>query len=310
MLHRLVPVPSMRAQRACLSVGTPVAALLSMNAESSIDLLIRGYDSPEGPAFDRAGNLFFVNWLTSSIVRLAPDGTAEEWFNTGGIPAGLAFHPDGSLYVADEGDAIHGVLRLSPERQLSVVVDRYQGQPLNGANDLFFDRHGTLYFSDPWGSSLEKPIGGFYRLFPDGRLEQLDTGLAFPNGVAVAPDGTAVYLAETWHNRVLRYAIGPDNRVGPREDWAYLEGEPGPDGMAFDADGFLYVAHFGGGRVDVVAPDGSLAGAIKVPGRQPTNVAFGGPDRRTLVITEVETGALYQARMRVPGHPLLGDADR
>lgn len=280
-----------------------------MNAESSVDLLIHGYNSPEGPAFDRFGNLFFVNWLTSSIVRLAPDGTTEEWFNTGGIPAGLAFHRDGSLYVADEGDAIHGVLRLSRERQRSVVVDHYRGQPLNGANDLVFDRDGTLYFSDPWGSSREKPIGGFYRLLADGQLEQLDTGLAFPNGVAVAPDGSAVYLAETSHNRILRYAMGPDNRIGPREVWAHLDGDPGPDGMAFDADGFLYVAHFNGGRVDVLAPDGRLAGGIPVPGPQPTNVAFGGPDRRTLVITEVATGALYQVRMRVPGLPLFGDAN-
>ena len=76
-------------------------------------VLISGYDSPEGPAFDRDGNLYFVNWLSSSIVRLTPDGVASEFFNTGGIPAGLAFHRDGSLYVADEGDDIHGVLRVA-----------------------------------------------------------------------------------------------------------------------------------------------------------------------------------------------------
>ncbi|MDF3017682.1 MAG: SMP-30/Gluconolactonase/LRE-like region, partial [Thermomicrobiales bacterium] len=67
-------------------------------------VLISGYDSPEGPAFDQAGNLYFVNWLSSAIVRLTPGGVASEFFNTGGIPAGLAFHRDGSLYVADEGD--------------------------------------------------------------------------------------------------------------------------------------------------------------------------------------------------------------
>src|SRR5215216_3118058 len=159
----------------------------------SVTVLIPGYDSPEGPAFDRDGNLYFVNWLSSAIVRLTPDDVASEWFNTGGIPAGLAFHRDGSLYVADEGDAIHGVLRLTPERERSVVADRYQGRPLNGANDLVFDSSGVLYFSDPWRSSLENPVGGFYRLFPDGRLEQLDTGLAFPNGVALAPDSSAAY---------------------------------------------------------------------------------------------------------------------
>ena len=279
-----------------------------MRTEDEPQLLIAGYDSPEGPAFDRAGNLFFVNWLSSSIVRLTPDGQAEEWYNTGGIPAGLAFHRDGSLWVTDEGDDIHGVIRLSPARERTVMADSYAGRPLNGANDLVFAADGTLYFSDPWRSSLDNPIGGFYRLFPDGRLEQLDTGLAFPNGVALAADGSAAYLAETWHNRVLRYPIAPDGTVGPRQEWARLTGEPGPDGMAFDAEGFLYVAHYAGGRVDIIAPDGSVVDAIRVPGRNPTNVAFGGADGRTLVVTEVETGALYQVRVRAPGQPLFNHA--
>src|SRR5215213_1331420 len=182
----------------------------------SVTVLISGYDSPEGPAFDRDGNLYFVNWLSSSIVRLTPDGVASEFFNTGGIPAGLAFHADGALYVADEGDAIHGVLRVADGRA-TILANEFEGQSLNGANDLVFDRNGVLYFSDPWQSSAENPVGGFYRLFPDGRLERIDHGLAFPNGVGVSVDGTAVYLAETYHNRILRYPIEPDG-VGARED--------------------------------------------------------------------------------------------
>jgi gluconolactonase len=270
--------------------------------EGQLEPLVDGYDSPEGPAFAPDGALFFVNWLSSSIVRLPPGGPAEEWFNTGGIPAGLAFHRDRSLYVADEGDAIHGVMRINARRQSRLVVNQHLGQPLNGANDLVFDPEGVLYFSDPWGSSLDNPVGGFFRLFPDGRLEQLDSGLAFPNGVAV--DATHVYLAETGHNRLLRYARSPDGPVGPREQWCQLEGGSGPDGMAFDADGNLYVAHFGAGRVDVVDPSGLVFDQIPVPGSKPTNVAFGGPDNRTLVVTEVETGSVYQARALVPGAPL------
>ena len=87
-----------------------IAGLQQMS--QPVTVLISGYDSPEGPAFDRDGNLYFVNWLSSAIVRLTPGGIASEFFITGGIPAGLAFHRDGSLYVADEGDAIHGVLRV------------------------------------------------------------------------------------------------------------------------------------------------------------------------------------------------------
>lgn len=275
-----------------------------MRILSEVELVITGYDSPEGPAFDRDGNLFFVNWESSSIVRLTPDGVAEEWFNTGGIPAGLAFDPAGNLWVADEGAELHGLLRITPDREVAIVANDYHGTPLNGANDLVFARDGTLYFSDPWGSNADRPIGGFYRRFADGRLERIDTELAFPNGVALAPDESAVYLAETYRNRILRYAINPDGTLGPAERWATTTLPSGPDGMAFDANGDLYVAHYGGGSVDIFNPNGQQVDTILVPGTGVTNVAFGGENNRTLYITEVETRSLYRVRLAVSGLPL------
>jgi gluconolactonase len=273
---------------------------------SAVTVLISGYDSPEGPAFDRDGNLYFVNWLSSSIVKLTLDGVASESFNTGGIPAGLAFHRDGSLYVADEGDEIHGILRIA-DGQATILVNEYEEKPLNGANDLVFDRDGVLYFSDPWRSSRANPIGGFYRLFPDGALAQIDTGLAFPNGVALSADGSTAYLAETGLHRILRYAIGANGAIGPREEFAQLPGGEGPDGMAFDEAGNLYVAHYGGGKVAIFGPQGDLVDEIRVPGANVTNVAFGGPDRRRLVITDVETASLYETRVDVPGLALFSE---
>jgi gluconolactonase len=275
-----------------------------MQTDFKVELLISGYDSPEGPAFDRDGNLFFVNWLSSSIVKFSPDGVASEFFNTGGIPAGLAFHPDGSLYVADEGDDIHGLMRITPDGNAQILINEYEGRPLNGANDLVFDANGVVYFSDPWRTSLENPVGGLYRLFPDGALEQLDTGLAFPNGLALTANGTALILAETMRNRLLGYELRADGSVGPGTHWADTYPPPGPDGMAFDIEGNLYVAHYSGRGVVVFDPAGQSVGKIEVPGRNPTNVAFGGEDGRILVITEVETGSLYRVQMDVAGQPL------
>jgi len=275
-----------------------------LRTAGEVDLLISGFPTPEGPAFDREGNLYFVDWEASSIVKITPDGVASEYFNTKGIPAGLAFHPDGSLWVADEGENIRGLLRVAPNGESSIVVNEYQGKPLNGANDLVFDENEIVYFSDPWGSSAENPIGGFYRYFPDGKLEQIDSGLAFPNGVALSADGQFVFLAETYRNRILRYQINGDGTTGPREHFADTAPPSGPDGMAFAMNGELMVAHYGGGRVDVFDESGRQVDEIRIPGANVTNVAFGGPDNKTLVVTEVETGSLYTVPMNVAGQPL------
>jgi len=277
-----------------------------MGREMTVETLIAGFDSPEGPAFDEQGRLYFVNWLSSSVMRLDADGVAREFANTGGIPAGLAFDREGTLYVADEGEQNHGVLRVSPEGVITPFVQYYNGKKLNGANDLVFGPDGVLYFSDPWGSSAANPIGGFYRAFPNGRLEQIDTGLAFPNGVAVNADGTAVFLAETYKNHILRYEIRSDGTVGAGTVFAELGGGPGPDGMAFDAAGKLFVAHYGESRVDIVDQNGQVIDHIPVPGKGVTNCAFGGDDLRTLAITEVESKSLYQTRLPVAGQRLYG----
>lgn len=266
-----------------------------------MDTIVSGLTALEGPAFDHEGNLFFVEWLKSSVLKVTPDGEVSEFYNTGGIPAGLAFHPDGSLWVADEGADIHGLFRITPDGDGQIVVNEFQGTPLNGANDLVFDAEGVVYFSDPWQTSLENPVGGFYRYFPDGRLEQIDSGLAFPNGVALTKDGSAVILAETMRNRLLRYEIAADGSVGPRTHWADTYTPSGPDGMAFDDAGNLYVAHFNGSAVDIFDSKGTLTGKIDVPGPSVTNCAFGGDDGKTLVITEVETGSVYRTRVETPG---------
>ncbi len=273
-------------------------------------VLASGFDTLEGPAFDRHGNLFFVDWERHSILRRSPEGEIREFYNTGGVPAGLAFHPDGSLWVADEGDDIHGLMRITPDGKASIVVNAYQGKPLNGANDLIFDEVGNIYFSDPWRSHAENPIGGFYRYTIDGELQQIDSGLAFPNGVALTHDGQHVILAETYRDRLLRYRIEADGTIGPREVWAETTLPSGGDGMAFAEDGTLYVAHHGAGAVDIFDSHGKQVGSIQVPGAQVTNCAFGGPNRKTLVITECATGSLYSIELDVAGLPLYDGFSR
>ena len=275
-----------------------------------VELLVSGCPFCEGPAFDRDGNLYIVSWESSQILRVTPKRKISEVHRTGGIPAGLAFHPDGSLWIADEGEDLHGLLRLGADGEQTIMSSSYEGEPLNGANDLVFDRFGTCYFSDPWGSGPDNPVGAFYRRFSDGRLERIDSGLKFPNGVALNADETSVYLAETYEHRILRYPIYGGDDVGDRSVWYGGDETFNPDGMAFDAEGYLHTAVYGGSRVAVLDPEGHEVESIAIPGPNVTNCAFGGPDNKTLVVTEIETESVYRVEMVVPGQPLNDGRNR
>jgi gluconolactonase len=267
----------------------------------SIHLFAGGFKFPEGPAFDPEGNLFVVDVKTGDISKISPEGRVKTFVNTGGAPNGAGFHIDGDLYVADRK---MGIMAVSPQGEMRVIVDRDRGKRFNGPNDLLFDSRGNLYFTDPHGSSAENPVGRLYRVSSGNKIDCLAEGLAFPNGLALSPDEKYLFVADTRKNRILRYVLDPPVRSYL---FSQLNGGWGPDGMAFDLAGNLYVAHYGGGAVIVIDPRGELVERITVGGLFPTNVAFGGPDRRTLYVTEVETGSVYRFNADCPGLPLYGD---
>ncbi|MCA1643965.1 MAG: SMP-30/gluconolactonase/LRE family protein [Chloroflexi bacterium] len=258
---------------------------------------------PEGPCFDRAGNLYVADFGAGNISRLAPDGQAEIFAHTGGSPTGLTFHPDGTLYVADSG--LGAILRVEPDGTWSRVADGFAGP-----NDLTFDRAGRLYFTDPHGSSEHSPVGRVLRIDLDGSVQTLLEGMAYPNGLAFDDAGTALYVAHMRAGRVDRFSVDADGRPGRGEVFAEVSPQNqkgGCDGMAFDVEGRLYVALFRFSLVRVLAPDGTRERDISIAGDRPTNVAFGGPARRTLFITEVETSSVYTLAVPAPGLPLFAE---
>ena len=140
---------------------------------------------------------------------------------------------------------------------------------------------------------------------PDGEITCLASKLAFPNGLVLPPGKKDLYVAITRKNRILRYVL---NEPVHSTIFCQLSGGWGPDGMALDVAGNLYVAHYEGGHVLVLNPQGELVERIAVGGGHPTNVAFGGPDRKTLYVTEVDTGSVYRFDTDYPGLPLYGDS--
>jgi gluconolactonase len=268
-----------------------------------VSLFAKGFKFPEGPAFGRSGNLFVVDVDTGDISKISPEGQIKTFVNTGGGPNGAKFHANGELYVADRQK---GIIAISPDGKIRVIVDHCQGKRLNGPNDLIFDSRGNLYFTDPHGSSAENPFGCVYRFSSSGELTCLASGLAFPNGVALSRDEKYLFVADTRKNRIFRYVLNPPVRG---YIFSHLSGGWGPDGMAFDVTGNLYVAHYGGGDVLLLNPKGELVERVPMGGLHPTNVAFGGPDRKTVYVTEVETGSIYRFNADYPGLPLYGGMD-
>ncbi len=250
----------------------------------------------DGINFDRDGTLYCVDVLGGGIWRKPLDGQLREWVRTGGRPNGSRFGPDGDLFIADCGR--QAVLRLSTATgRETIYADRCDGRSFMGPNDLCFGPDGTLYFTDPEGSSLDQRIGAVYAVAPGGSVEQVAADLAYSNGLAVTPDGTALIVAESHTGVLHRYSLDPARRYEELEPLAVLSparsgpDPAGPDGIAFGADGNLYVAHFNAGVVRVIAPDGTGVAGLPAGGPTPTNVAFW---QDSLYVTEGTSGSIYR----------------
>lgn len=274
----------------------------------SLRILATGFEFPEGPAFDRWGNLYVLNHQspTGRISRIAPDGSVNLFVETGGKPNGSAFHANGDLYVADAGT--RSILRVTPHGDIYTVVDSYEGKPLNAPNDLVFDREGNLYFTDP--ARFPRPdlcLSPIYRLRENGHLERIAEDLAFPNGIALSPDEKTLYVAETRRHQTTAFEIRSDGSLGKPRVLARYEPPARPDGMAIDEEGNLIVALIHGSRLAVISPEGQLLDEYPAGGTGPTNVCFGGEGFRELYITETETNAVVVRTHRRPGLRLFGD---
>lgn len=272
-------------------------------------LVGRGLTFAEGVNFDRDGTLYCVDVMGGGVWRMPPGGALREWVHTGGGPNGSRFGPGGDLFVADCGR--QAILRLSTATGAETVyADRCDGRPFRGPNDLCFGPDGTLYFTDPAGSSLQQRIGAVYAVAPDRTVRRIVDGLAFPNGLMVTPDGATLVVAETHTGILHRYSLDPAHpyqELAPlatlrpaREPDATGKNDAGPDGMAFGADGNLYVAHYNGGAVRVIGPDGALIASLASGGPTPTNVGFW---QDSLFVTDGTGGAVYRLDIGVREHP-------
>jgi gluconolactonase len=280
---------------------------------------------PEGPLLLDDGTWLVVELdpRRGTVTQVLADGTRKPLAKTG-RPNGLARTADGVVWVAESINP--GVFRLELGGEITRALSEVEGEALLWPNDICVGPDGALYVTDS-GLLVEDLLadvvanevrddwedltadGKVIRFDPDsGEATILDRGIQFTNGIAFGPDGL-LYVNETFTADVFRYRIEDNAVVGERElfgnvrDPDYTEGGMrGPDGMAFSDDGRLWVTVFGQGDVTVLEPDGSVERRIKLPGRSPTNVAFGGHGR--IYVVEGERGTMESLAVGVAGLPL------
>ncbi len=268
--------------------------------------VLRTNDYSEGPVIDREGNLYFSHGQT--ITRVAPDGSASDWASLP-APNGHKILPSGEHLVCDGQH--HAVVRLDANgMEKGLAATGYVGElKILTPNDLTLDADGGFYFSD----SVPETGAVFY-VSPDGDKQLVAGNLDFANGVALSADRKRLYVAESLQNRILVIDLeGPGAPARPPRLFAALPGNEErsgqewnqPDGMALDAEGRLWVAHYGMQAVHVLSPEGELLHTYDGGNVTTSNVCFGGPRLDQLYVTGGEPGALFRLDVGVPGLPLL-----
>jgi gluconolactonase len=260
----------------------------------------------EGPSFDRAGNLWVVDIPHGRIFRIAPDATWTLVTEYDGEPNGLKFDNKGRVFIADYKN---GIMQLDPASgAVTPLIDRRRLERFKGCNDLFFAANGDMYFTDQGQTGLQDPTGRVYR-WRDGRLDLLIDTVPSPNGLVMNLAENQLLVAVTRANAVWRLPLMADGGVSKVGVFIQLSGGGGPDGMALDAAGNLYVAHVGNGCVWSFSPLGHpIHRIVSCTGLSTTNVAFGGADNTSLFITESETGTILRAELSFAGKQMYSHA--
>lgn len=264
----------------------------------------------EGPAFDRQGRLWVTGLESGAVLSVDASGQCRTVTPAGKALNGAKFDAQGRLLLTD---VEKGLLRLDTATgQVTPLRGKHGREMFRGLNDIAVDRSGGIYFTESWGSHALKRDGRVFYLPADdvdaGKrdLVVVASGIAFPNGVVLSPDEKALFVGEYAQNQILKLHLSAPGTVsanGVPYVFARLVGGTGPDGMAVDAAGNLYAAHFRAGEVVVIDRDGFPYGAIRLPeggGLGTTNVALHGG---YLYVTEAFKDEIWRTRLRTDAHP-------
>lgn len=280
----------------------------------------------EGPAVDAEGIVFFSDIAGNRILKMTKDGTVSVFRADSGRTNGNVFDAQGRLISCEGNEQGLGRRRIvrtdMKTGKIQVLTDRFKGKRYNSPNDVCVDSRGRVWFTDPYygpqRDSLEMDVEGVYRIDAGGKVTRVLTQkeIQRPNGIAVSPDARTLYVIDSHpkpggNRKIWAFDINDDG-MPVKQRLVYDFGKArGGDGMKLDMKGNLWVAagisvKRGPGEtldvppgIYVISPNGKLLGSIPIPENLITNLAFGGPERKTLYVTAGKT--VYRIGVNVSG---------
>jgi gluconolactonase len=266
--------------------------------QDSLKLVSSQFKFTEGPSVDKKGNIYFTDQPNNAIWKYEVDGKLSLYTDKAGRANGTYIDKLGNLIVC--ADAQNELWIFNAKKESRLLYKNPIDKALNGPNDLWIDKKGGIYFTDPyyqrdyWTRKSPDLKGEKVYYLPKGKNEiiMVEDGLLRPNGIVGTPDGKLLYLADAKDGKTYRYEIQADGSLKNKQ----LFVNRGSDGMTLDQNGNLYLT---GKGIDIFSKQGEKIAHINIPENHTANLCFGGKKRDILFITASKS--VYILPMNVKG---------
>ncbi|WP_206018040.1 SMP-30/gluconolactonase/LRE family protein [Rhodohalobacter barkolensis] len=265
------------------------------------EVVTDGFQFTEGPFWHPDGFLLFSDIPANTIYKWEPGNSESDvYIEPSGNSNGITSSPDGTVLLAQHSGKVS---QVNDDLSLSVLAEEFNGNRLNSPNDLVARSDGKIFFTDPpFGVSdedRELDFSGVFRLDQDGTLTLLYDGFEYPNGIALSPDESKLYVNDSATGQILRFDLLEDGSVtnetlfasvGERDDTGAA------DGMKTDSEGRLYST--GPGGLSIFDAEGNRIQIIEFDERI-TNLAWGDSDYSRIYVTA--PNSVYRVQTNVTG---------
>jgi gluconolactonase len=250
----------------------------------------------EGPAFDKKGNLYVVNYQKDGTIGLVkPNGKASLFITLpeGSIANSIRFNKEGTMFLADFTG--HNILKVNMQtKEISVHAHH---DNFNQPNDICINRNDQFFASDP---DWKTETGNIWRIDPDGKVVLLANDMGTTNGIELSPDEKILYVNESVQRKIWSFDVDDDGNISNKRLFAGFT-DFGFDGMKCDKQGNLYITRYGKGTILVMSPQGKEIREIQLRGKKCSNLVFGGKDGKTIFVTLQDRKGIEKFLNDVPG---------